>query len=330
MKRTTLADIGNLVGVDPSVVSRVIREDPALSIRPETRKKIREAIEKLGYHPNALAQNLRQSRSGAFGMFVPDFANPIFAEIIRGADRASAAAGAVLVTGETAHGGYLELARSGRLDGLLLVSDDVGGSEMDELDSIGVPWLLVNRQEYGRRCLIIDDEKGARAAVDGMLALGHTSIGHISGPAYSDTASRRALGFRNALTEAGLPSDAAVSAEYSAASGSVAAPLLLASFPDVTAIVVSNVMGAIGALAGLHKAGVRVPQDVSIVAIHDFDLAEQLVPRLSTVRMPLAQLGSRGIEVLAGAPLKNPMILGPIELILRDSSTSITSEPPAP
>src|SRR5262245_31258234 len=97
--RVTLVDVARLAGVDKAIVSRVVNEDPALVIRPDTRERVLAAISDLGYRPNIAARSLRTAKAGTLGLVIPDFANPVYAEIITGAERAALARGHVLVTG---------------------------------------------------------------------------------------------------------------------------------------------------------------------------------------------------------------------------------------
>jgi len=124
--RPTIADVARLARVDPSVVSRVINSDERLVIKEETRARVLDAIRELRYHPNAAARSLRTSQSGTYGLLIPDFTNPIYAEIITGAERAATEQDALLLVGsaiEHRPERYVEMLASGRVDGLLLATD---------------------------------------------------------------------------------------------------------------------------------------------------------------------------------------------------------------
>jgi DNA-binding LacI/PurR family transcriptional regulator len=328
-RRTTITDVARLASVDPSVVSRVINADDRLTIKDETRRRVLDAIETLGYHPNAAARSLRTAQSGTFGLLIPDFANPIYAEIIKGAEEAATAHGALLLTGtalEGRPGRYVELVASGRVDGLLLASDRLNAEAISAVVRSGKPIVSVNQRIPGVASTIIADDGGAAVvAVEHLVSLGHTKIGHIRGPAGSDTARRRLAGYRKAMKRAGLQVDAGqiVESNYTAEGGFEAMTSLLGDRAAITAVLVANVAAAIGALAAARALGVAVPAEISVVAIHDNPLAEYLAPPLTTVRLPLAELGAVGVRTLIqgrSATGGTTVVSEPTELMLRKST----------
>ncbi|WP_212913265.1 LacI family DNA-binding transcriptional regulator [Streptomyces sp. TS71-3] len=335
--KVTLSDVALLAGVDRSVVSRVINDDPRLNIRPDTRKRVLETIEKLGYRRNAAARSLRTARSYMLGLFIPDFANPVYAEIIKGAETEAGKLGYGLMTAssEGVRQGvehYVDLFGQGRVDGLLFAGDETG-RELEQLRILRVPWVMVNRRITGTdRYVVLDDEQGSGLAVDHLLSLGHRRIAHIAGPETADTARRRRMGYSAALGRAGLAVDPRliVHADYTPAGGRAAMDTLLtaqAAADRPTAVFVANVASAVGALHALHAAGLAVPADISVIAMHDMPLAGHLVPALTTVRMPLGELGARAVQLMAARGPADPItevVTDPVEVVVRDS----TSAPP--
>ena len=325
-----MSDVAREAHVDTSVVSRVLSEDPALSIKPETRLRVLEAVSTLGYRPNALARGLRTRAANAIGLFVPTFANPIYAGMIEGASKAARELGLAIVSGaigDTARSSsdYLRLLDESRVDGLLLATG-ASPEAVAELEKRRQPWLLLNRRGVtGRRYIILDDEAAARTGVEYLIQQGHQRIGHIGGPESADTASRRLAGYQSALEDAGLtvPDGAVAIASYTSAGGAEAMRQLLALREPPTGVFVANVTAAIGALSAASSAGIIVPDDMSIVALHDLPLADHTVPPLTTVRMPLEALGRRGIEILVEVDADErveEVVSGPIELIERSST----------
>ncbi|EXG80466.1 LacI family DNA-binding transcriptional regulator [Cryptosporangium arvum] len=327
-KRVTLADVAAHAGVDRSVISRVMNSDPGLNIRPETRVRVLASVKALGYRPNAAARTLRTRRSRTIGLFVPDHADPVYAEIVTGAEAAAAERGCVLVTGSgrvaDSAQPYLDLLADGRVDGLLLA----GGvtATPAALRESGMPWLLLNRSMAdATRHVVLDDEGAAAMAVEHLVNLGHRRIAHLAGPDGSDTASRRASGYRAAMRRHGATPDPglAVRADYTADGGFQAMTELLGRTPRPTAVFVANVTSAIGAVRAAYRCGVRVPSELSIVAVHDLPFAEYLVPALTTVRMPLQELGRRGVEKLTTTDPDAPVsetVGAPMELVRREST----------
>ncbi|WP_331532215.1 LacI family DNA-binding transcriptional regulator [Pseudonocardia sp.] len=328
--KVTLNDVALLAGVDRSVVSRVVNDDPKLSVRPETRRRVQETITKLGYRPNAAARSLRTARAYMFGLLIPDFADPVFAEIISGAERAAGALGYGLMTASSSGvrlglTQYLDLLGQGRVDGLLFAGED-SGHELAQLRASTVPWVLINRTLAGsQRFVILDDERGGELAVRHLIELGHTRIAHLAGPADAETSHRRRDGYLSAMARAGLRPEPGhiVHADYTPAGGALALAELLDQPRPPTAVFVANVASAVGALHAAHARGVCVPTDLSVIAIHDLPLASHLVPSLTCVRMPLEQLGSRALELLASTAPDDPIaetVTEPVELIVRDST----------
>ncbi|MFG1703321.1 LacI family DNA-binding transcriptional regulator [Nonomuraea sp. M3C6] len=325
--RVTLADVAAIARVDRAVVSRVVNKDPTLNIRPETRERVLAAIEELGYRPNVAARSLRTARAHMFGLFIPDFANPVYAEIIKGAEAEAASLGYVLVTGSATGAGpgeYMDRLGQGRIDGLLLAGAGDESGLVERLDRAAIPWIMLNnRSRSVNRYVILDDERAAALAVEHLVRLGHRRIAHLAGPSDADTATRRSAGYSAAMREAGLPEGPIEAADYTPAGGAAAMARLLAVPEPPTAVFVANVASAIGAMDGVRSAGLEIPRDVSIVAVHDLELASYLYPALTTVRMPLAELGRRGVALLGSLKPDDPVaevLAGPIELIQRRST----------
>jgi LacI family transcriptional regulator len=329
--RVTLADVAAMAKVDRAVVSRVVNKDPTLNIRPETRQRVLAAIEALGYRPNVTARSLRTARAHMFGLFIPDFTNPVYAEIIKGAEAAAAALGCVLVTGSATGAGlvgYMDLLGPGRIDGLLLAGSGDDSGLIEQLDRAAVPWIMLNRRSPSvERYVILDDERAARLAVEHLVGLGHRRIAHLAGPGGADTAQRRFAGYSAAMRAAGLPDGPIAAAGYTPAGGAAAMAVLLADPSPPTAVFVANVASALGAMDAVRGAGLEIPRMMSIVAVHDLDLASYLAPPLTTVRMPLEELGRRGVSLLSSLKPDDSIkdvLAGPIELIIRAS----TAPPP--
>ena len=329
--RVTLADVAALARVDKSLVSRVINNDQRLVIKDETRQRVLDAIRDLRYRPNAAARSLRTDRSGTLGLLIPDFANPIYAEIIKGAEKAAAERGALLLTGtalEDRPDHYMDMLASGAIEGLILAADTMTPASIAALSATGRPMVAVNQRIPGvQRCILAADERAAAMAVEHLVGLGHRRIGHIRGPAASGTAQRRLNGYRQALRAAGLDDDDELitGTGYAVEHGSEAMRGLLALAHRPTAVVVANIAQAIGALTTARKVGARVPDDVSVVAIHDIPLAANLAPALTTIRMPLAEMGRAGALALLDAESADGghvVVEEPTELIIRESTVA--------
>jgi LacI family transcriptional regulator len=330
LKRITIADVAAQAGVDRSVVSRVLSGATSLNVRDSTRERVMQIARDLNYRPNALARSLRTSKASAYGLLIPDFSNPIYASIIKGAERAAANVSSVLLTGSSAGDGFrtqgfLEVLGQGRVDGLLLAGDHGFERILEQLRILGLPWLMLNRRLSGvERSVILDDEGASELAVSHLVQLGHRRIAHLAGPDRADTAARRLSGYIKALERAGLPFETELleTSDYTTDGGSASMTRLLRR-QTPTAVFVANVASAIGAMHAIKEAGFRIPHDISVVAVHDLPLVRYLDPPLTTVRMPLEELGQRGVERLVSTAADesiNEILSAPIELIVRGSS----------
>jgi LacI family transcriptional regulator len=217
----------------------------------------------------------------------------------------------------------------GRVDGLLVAAATSDGDYYRSL--LGdVPAVLVNRKEPGDiPAVLVDDEAGAALAVQHLLSLGHRRVAHVAGPQNADTARRRLEGYLSALSFDGVEarSEWVVEASvYDEAAGHLAATRLLGLEPRPTAIFAANIRLAIGALAAARRLGLSIPEDVSVVGFDDTPLAAFLEPPLTTVRMPLAELGGQAVESLLaemdGRRASDVLVTLPPELVLRASTAA--------
>src|SRR5262249_39783611 len=145
----------------------------------------------------------------------------------------------------------------------------------------------------------VDDAAGATVATDHLLDLGHRRIAHIAGPPGIDTSVRRQAGFAAAMDARGVENYVVVGAvDYPAHAGYAAAIELFENEPETTAVFVANVLLAFGVISAARDRSLRVPEDISVVALHDFPIAEFFTPPLTTVAMPLAELGAAGVDML--------------------------------
>src|SRR5262245_16850393 len=199
-KRARLKDVAELAGVDISVVSRALNGDPRLAVTPETRERILIAAQQLHYRPNAMARALRQAQTMSLGLLVPEVANFLLFELIRGIEQRAFEAGYVLLLAnaqerDKAEEVYKRLVLERRVDGLLIASASDDAHFPFDLSGEAPPIVWVNRRSKVGPNIVEDDEQGMALAVQHLVALGHTEIAHIAGPQSLDTGRRRLHGF---------------------------------------------------------------------------------------------------------------------------------------
>jgi LacI family transcriptional regulator len=332
-KQPTLRDVAALAEVDPSVVSRVLSNDPRLSIGTDTRLRVLAAAKRLEYRPNMQARGLRLRRTWTIGFVLPDINNPVYSQIVHGAHARAEERGYALAIGSPLDGQSVDhafgrLLAERRFDGLLVASGFVEDARMLTLAAGTSPIVVVNRRVQGiEGSVVVDDQRGAEVATNHLLDLGHARLAHIGGPRGIDTSLRREAGFREAAMRRGIVDPLVVAAGgFPAQAGYEATLTVLDQRRDVTGIFAASVMLALGAIRALRVRRRRVPEDVSVVGMHDFPLAEFIEPPLTTVAMPLRELGGAAVEmVLAqadGEPARSAMVDVTPKLIVRASTTS--------
>jgi LacI family transcriptional regulator len=300
-----------------------------------TRERIENAARQLDYHPNFAARALKFSRTNVVALVVPDLTNAIFSELMRGVEEAAAELGYMVLLAraeslQPASATMAKLVGEGRVDGVLVqVGDNTTPEDLAGILDGRVPAVLINsRREDHVGSVILPDEAGVAVAVRHLVELGHTAIGLVNGLPTTDSAARRRTGFDQAMAAAGL----AVTAELVTALGydpqqGRAAMRILAALPErPTALVVANVNAALGLLVEARALGIRVPDDLSIVAIHDAWTAEIAWPPLTTVRMPLYELGKVSMTAIfdriRSETIDDVVVTGPAPILVPRQSTA--------
>ena len=306
---TRLEDIAKAAGVSTAVVSRVASDDASLRISRETRDRVRKAISDLDYLPNVAAQSLKFARSGLVAVVVNDVSNPVYANFMRGAQLSAAKSGKALLICDSSAGddSTAQLAKliGGRgVDGLIIQSGGgIAESVLSRAAHRNVPTVLLQTELRADACLVmLPDEAASRLATRHLMELGHTEIGCIATGAGLTFTDVRVAGYSEELASSGMDpkSERVVYAGSSIAGGLEQTDALLERNNRITGLLCLNVMAAIGALEAIRRRGLQVPEDISLVAIHDIQLAEFLNPPLTTVAMPLFEMGYESVSLVAG------------------------------
>lgn len=332
-RRVTIDDVARLAEVHKATVSRALNAQTRDQVNAETLKRVKRAARQLGYVPNAMARGLRTSRSMTIGVIIPDLMNPIFPPIIRGVEHVlQAQRYTVLVANTDSHDdveiSVFESLLQRRVDGFILATSRLDDQPVvEEAVAADVPVVLVNRGAgIGSFPLVSgDNASGTDSAITHLIELGHKHIVHVAGPLNFSTTRARAEAFDAAVLRAGVKHDTIHAAALSIDAGVAAAGELLGrSGERPTALVAGNDLVALGLIRRLRAEGLHCPEDVSVVGFNDMPFAEDFWPPLTTVHMPLREIGSeaarlllRGIE----AGVQEPATLTlPVSLVVRGST----------
>lgn len=328
----TIRDVAARAGVSHQTVSRVINGNERVS--PETRQKVEVAIAQLGYRPNAIAREMALGRPHTFACLSPNLTDYTLASIIEGAANEAYRHGYYLMSAsapdETTFADLIDqLVATRRTSGLMVINPY--SDERHKYVPAKVPTVFIGaRPRVGAiNSVALDDENAGRAATQHLLMLGHRRIAHLTGPLTEDCSQDRRQGYQSALEEAGIQPDPSLILEgdWSATSGYTAVHEWLKVGVSFSALFAQNDRMAVGAIRALQEAGLRVPEDVSVIGFDDMPLASYFSPPLTTMRQNMLAIGSEAarllIAALAGTGGSNTHVRIPAELIVRGSTCAL-------
>ena len=347
--KVTSHTVAERAGVSRTTVSFVLNDREA-GIPEETRARVLRAAAELGYVPSAAAQTLASGQTRTLGLVVCHaqhlLTDAFLPQVIFGLTQVAKGRGyrtliEPLEDVRAPHA-YQELVRAKQIDGLLVLNPRADDRRLPELIDEGFPVVTIGHPPGGHgHSLDVDNVAAAHLATAHLLGLGHRRIAHVGyGSPRFTTVAERLSGYRAALEEAGAPADDALIAfaNYSAESGAAAARTLLARAraapPAFTAVFCGNDTIALGVLAALHEAGLRVPEDVAVAGFDDVPLAAFATPPLTTVRSPLLAMAEaaahRLVDLVEGRTVAEIATLLPTELIVRESCGARAAAAPRP
>lgn len=309
----TIKDVAKRAGVSVATVSRVLNKSGPVS--PEAAERIHEAANALHYVPHGGARSLITSKTSTIGVLLPDLYGGFFSEMIRGIDQTAQHHGYhLLLSGSHNRKAEMEAAMRamrGRTDGVIAMSPHFDAATLVENLPPSLPVILLSceARDEDYQVIAIDNAGGAEAMVRHLVKLGHRRIAMVMGEkGHFDTA-ERLQGYRHALVEAGITPDERYEAQgdFSEASGHRAVQELLALPDRPTAIFCANDSMAIGGLAAVHDAGLRVPEDMTVVGFDDIPLAHYMSPPLSSVHVPVFEMGEHAVTRLIAALKGEPV-----------------------
>ncbi|KGM31728.1 LacI family DNA-binding transcriptional regulator [Inquilinus limosus] len=313
----SILDVARAAGVSASTVSNVLNGRHG-RMQAETRARVLQAIEELGYTPNALARQFKSGRNRTIGLIVPSVANPFWGALAHKVERAATALGyKVLICNAERdpqqEARYAETLLSSGVRGVIFSSSPLTFDHIAHLVRRGLVVAAFDRRGQGAEAVVacsvsVDNELGARLAGQHLVGLGHRRIAFLSGPIRTSSRAGRLDGLKAAMARAGLALDPALVWQGAGIGGygdtegpelgRIGIRELLSRDDPPTAVVTVNDMYAMGAYAGARDLGASIPRDVSIVGFDDVDLAAVVHPALTTVRQPLAVMAEASVGAL--------------------------------
>jgi DNA-binding LacI/PurR family transcriptional regulator len=300
-QRVTIKQVAQEAGVSTQTISRVINDRP--DVAPETRQRVLDVIERLGYHPSALARSLIRRRTHSLGVVTAGLRYIGPSRTLNGIIGQAEALGYALLlkklsrfdTGDVESILNALLAR--QVDGIIWAVSEVGNNRdwlKDRLPDLPVPIIfLTMHPQDGLSIVAVDNYQGARMATEHLIEQGYRQIGHIAGPLAWWEARQRRAGWEDALTTAGMSPTGRqwLEGNWSSESGEAAIQRLLAQYPEMDAVFVANDQMALSALQVACRRDLRVPQDLAVVGFDSIPEAAYFCPPLTTVQQNLHELG---------------------------------------
>lgn len=315
----TLLDVARACGFSVSTVSIVLSDAPlAQNVAAKTRDKVRATAQKLGYHPDAFARSLRRRRSQTIGVLAYDLSDPYCIPIVRGiqAGLQSASYLPLVMDAQTQRvlfDNYLQMILERRAEGVIVIASWIFDETnlLSDIKKNNVPIVIISRDMTGRgvSSLLVDNEAGGALAMRHLAELGHQSIAVIRGPEELFDSAPRWAGVQQAAAEAGIRLDARLVCQLpglvdpaSGFEGGLACTRrILATGAPFTAVLAFDDLTALGVVRGLTEAGLRVPEDCSVLGFDDVLPAAVATPGITTIRQPLKEMGLMAAEWMVEA-----------------------------
>ncbi|MFB9236619.1 LacI family DNA-binding transcriptional regulator [Plantactinospora siamensis] len=329
----TLREVAERAGVSLATASRVLNGSTRV-VNPELAARVDRAAAELRYVSNAPAQALARATTSVVGLIVHEVDDPYFAAIAAGAMRVATGSGLLTMLASTFRDAdrevdYVRRFQAQRVRALLLTgsgrADDGGrlGDALAEFVERGGRVAVISDHALPYDAVLPANERGGAQVARLLHDLGHRDVGVISGPAELTTVRLRLAGFCDEWRRLGgeLPDEALCTADFSRAGGRSACVELMERRPGTTAIFALNDLMAVGALAALPDLGLLVPRDLSVVGFDDLWFSADVQPSLTTVRLPLEEMGARAMSLVLDAPSNRPhRVHFPAELVVRGTT----------
>jgi DNA-binding LacI/PurR family transcriptional regulator len=305
--KTNIVEIAKRAGVSTATVSRALNNNGP--IRRETRQKILQIAEEFHYKPNPIARSLSRKKTDTIGVILPELVDEFFMEIIRGLDEEAYRTDHYIII-SSSHSRrnivetLLEFMLSGRVDGVVLMAPRLQVKAIDLIQKSKKPVVLLNVCDGINNVVSfnINNFRGACSIVEHLINHGYKKIGMIMGPEGNCDADARCQGFKEALQHSGIPLEQSliVRGDFTTRSGYYGFLRLMSQQNKPEAIFAANDMMAVGIYEAARNSGIKIPEDIAVVGFDDIYLSRILQPRLTTVHVPIVELGSKAIRYLLG------------------------------
>ena len=304
-ERMDIRTIARMANVSIATVSRTINH--VTTVNPKIAKRVWEVIQELDYFPNTQARALVSGRSRILGLIVSEITNPFFPELIQGFEDIAVEHGYEILVSSTNHdpkrmSHCIRRMLERKVDGVAVMTFGIEAPLLDQLAQRKVPLVFIDvgPDGPGINVLKVDYRHGIRKGVQHLAALGHRNISFVTGPVGLHSAQSRLTAFSESVRECGITPDPAwiVQGDHTLEGGMAAMKQLLALKNMPTAVMCSNDMTAIGVLHTLYRAGLRVPDDLSVIGFDDIHIAEVTIPPLTTVQMSRFELSRAAVTAL--------------------------------
>ncbi len=300
-----IKEVAKRARVSTATVSRTIN-DPT-KVRPQTAERVRKAIAELDFYPNTHARTLVSGRSRMLGLIVSDITNPFFPDLVKSFEDHAVQSGREVILGNTGYcpermAGCIRRMVERKVDGVAIMTSETDPDLVAELTRKNIPTVLLDTGKAGPHTVVlqVDYGQGIHQALDHLRSLNHRLIAFITGPLHLSSARMRQAAFISGLEAAGItvPRELMEHGDHRIEGGTAAMRKLLQVSPRPTAVIVSNDLMAIGALAAIHEAGLRVPDDISLVGFDDIAFAHLTQPPLTTVALSREQIAIAALSAI--------------------------------
>ena len=330
--RPTMRDVAKATGFSVNTVSRALNHKP--DVNEETRKTIVEAATKMGYRPNKLARSLRSNKTHTIGVIVADIANPYFGALVKGVEKEARKRRYSVILLNTDEDyerecEAIQVVLEERVDGIIISPTQKETGTVKNLLQLGIPFVLFGRRfsDLKTNYVVTDDVHGGFLATEHLISLGHRRIGMINGPIHISSAKERFQGYQEALERYGLKPDQPLvtAGAVTMEDGYEVAKSLLNKNPRPTAIFAFSDFVSFGVMKAIREAGLKVPEDISVVGYDDNQFASCSETPLTTIHIPKEELGINAAKVLKeqfvdNQPIKQVEL--PVDLIVRQSTSA--------